>query len=178
MKDFFLTGPKHSGKTSVGKALASLCGCAFIDLDESITERTGKTPRELYREGSGIFQKAEAEALAALLNSGTAERGRIIATGGGIIDNSEALALLKNSAAVLVYLEVSAHTAWERITAHSGGELPPFLQTGNPKETHRELHERRAAAYRQLAEMVINAEEKKPEQLAEEIRRRITAFPC
>jgi shikimate kinase len=177
MKDIFLAGPKHSGKTSVGKALASLCGCGFIDLDESITRRTGKTPRALYREGPAIFQKAEAEALAALLDSGTDESGRVIATGGGIIDNPEALALLENGPAFFVCLEVSANTAWERIAADSGGELPIFLQTADPKETHRALHERRAAAYRQLAETVINAEGARPEQIAEEIRRRIIALP-
>jgi len=66
MKDIFLTGPKHSGKTRAGKALASLCLCEFIDLDELITLRTGKSARQLYIEGKEIFQKAEAEAVESL----------------------------------------------------------------------------------------------------------------
>jgi shikimate kinase len=180
MTDIFLTGPKHSGKTTVGKALAFLRGCAFIDLDELITERAGKTPRALYRESPEIFKKAETEALATLMSCGTNETGRIIAAGGGIIDNPDALALLKNSCAVLVYLEVSAGTAWERIIANSGGELPSslpaFLQTANPQETHRALHERRAAAYQQLAKMVINAEGKSPQQIADEIHGQLTGM--
>ena len=167
MRSIFLTGPKHSGKTSVGRALASLCSGAFIDLDELVTERTGKSPRTLYGEGPELFRKAEAEALAAVIDS-VAAGPRIIAAGGGLIDNSGALALLaKTDAPAPVYLSVSAETAWKRISA--AGELPPFLNTGNPRETHRVLHERRAAAYRQLARLLIDAEGKSHETIAREI---------
>ena len=171
MKDVILTGPKHSGKTSDGKALALLCSCDFIDIDEFIAQRTGKSPRLLFNEGQAVFQKAEAEALEALVGSGGgADKGakpRVIAAGGGIIDNEEALSVLKKSGAVVVYLDVPAEIAWERIAAE--GELPPFLKTENPRETHRALHERRAAAYLQIAEIVIKAERKSPKKVADEI---------
>ncbi|MDR0878896.1 MAG: shikimate kinase [Treponema sp.] len=181
MRTIFLIGPKHSGKTSAGKALAGhRCG-SFIDLDEMIETRTGKSPRTLYKEGPEIFKKAETEALTALLHSENVNNAMlIVAGGGGLIDNSEALALLgaaggKRSSAegkfFLVYLEVSAETAWKRIkeAAEKSGELPPFLNTGNPEETHRALHERRAAAYKALADIVINAENKRPSEIAGEI---------
>jgi shikimate kinase len=184
MQFIVLLGPKHSGKTSAGKALASLLSCDFIDLDDYIARRSGKSPRALYLEGPEIFKKAEAEALATLFESGTAgsrtqetpspsaaeiSQDIIIASGGGIADNPEASALLqKNPQVVSVFLDVTAKTAWERISRES--ELPPFLRTENPEETHRSLHERRAAAYRQLASLVINAEGKSPEEIAEEVR--------
>jgi shikimate kinase len=170
MQFIVLLGPKHSGKTSAGKALASLHSCDFIDLDDYIARRNGKSPRALYLEGAEIFRKAEAEALAALLESETADSlNVIIASGGGIADNPEALALLqKNTRVMSVFLDVTAKTAWERISRE--GELPPFLRTENPEETHRSLHERRAAAYRQFASLVINAEGKSPGEIAEEIR--------
>jgi len=170
MKDIILTGPKHSGKTSAGKALASLCSCDFIDIDELITQRTGKTPRQLFNEGQGIFQKAEASALAAIVGAGGVEGGdklRVIAAGGGIIDNGEALSILKKSSAVTVYLDIPAGSAWYRISTK--GELPPFLKTKNPRETHRALHERRAAAYHQIANIVIDAKRKTPKKIAAEI---------
>jgi shikimate kinase len=185
MQFIVLLGPKHSGKTSAGKALASLLSCDFIDLDDFIARRRGKSPRALYLEGPEIFRKAEAEALAALFESEKAEnrtretsssssavevsRSVVIASGGGIADNPEALALLqKNPGVISVFLDVSAKTAWERIGKER--ELPPFLRTENPEETHRSLHERRAAAYRQLASLVINADGKSPEEVAEEIK--------
>jgi len=169
MKDIFLTGPKHSGKTRTGKVLASLYSCEFIDLDELITQRTGKNARQLYTEGKEIFQKAETEAVESLANSSGSERLRVVAAGGGIIDNQDAIAMLKKLNAVVVYLSIDADAAWERIAKSPGG-LPPFLQTENPQETHRALHERRAAAYSQMADIVIEADEKQSEEIAAEIK--------
>jgi len=184
MKDIILTGPKHSGKTSAGRAFASLYSCGFIDIDELILQRTGKSPRQLFNEGQAVFQKAEAEALAAVIGSDggadnaetaigasgenkTGAKYRVIAAGGGLIDNEEALSVLKKSGAIIVYLDISAETAWRRIAAKK--ELPPFLKTENPRETHRALHERRAAAYLQIAGIVIKADRKSSKKTAVEI---------
>jgi shikimate kinase len=161
----FLTGPKHSGKTSAGKILAALYPCDFFDLDDIIKKQTGKSPRELYRESPDAFQNAETHVLAELADSQSDKR--VIATGGGIIDNPAAVVLLKESNALIAYIGVSADRAWERIAR--SGELPPFLQTDNPRETHRALHERRAAAYQLMAKIVIQADGKSPEEIADEI---------
>jgi shikimate kinase len=178
-----LTGPKHSGKTKAGRALAAAWGAAFIDSDELVETRTGKTPRLLFKEGPEIFRKAEAEALAEILQT---EKLLVVAAGGGLIDNAEALALLENRprpsarrtlaqrpsarGLFVVYLEVSAETAWRRILkAAAGGELPPFLNTANPRETHRDLHGRRARGYKAMAGLVVNAEGKSPAEIAGEI---------
>jgi shikimate kinase len=203
MKDIILTGPKHSGKTSAGKALASLYSCKFIDIDGLILRRTRKSPRQLFSKGQAVFQKAETEALLALIRSiGGSSRTRemqrrtisglsrtqemrrrtigadsarrkrhIIATGGGLIDNRKALSVLKKSGAVIVYLDISAKSAWGRIAVER--ELPPFLRTENPQETHRALHERRATAYQQIANIVIQAEGKSSQEIAAEIFSRL-----
>jgi len=168
MNSIILTGPKHSGKTNTGKTLASLCSCDFIDLDELITQKTGKTPRQLFTEDPLLFKQAEADAVKVLTNK-DCSRGPclcIIATGGGIIDNPEAIVELKKLG-VVVYLCISADAAWSRIA--SSGELPPFLQTENPQDSHRILHERRAAAYLLIADAVIETEGKTPEEIAVEI---------
>ncbi|GHU16336.1 shikimate kinase [Spirochaetia bacterium] len=185
-----LTGPKHSGKTTVGRVLAEQCGGTFTDLDELVQTHTGKSPRTLFKEGPEVFRQAEAEALQSLLDTkvdgdtsdqieGVNDKFRIVAAGGGLIDNGAALGLLKkNNTAILppgtvtlVYLDVSAETAWERIKASTKktGELPPFLNTDNPGETHRLLHEQRGAAYRKIAHIIVKAEGKSPEAIAKEI---------
>jgi shikimate kinase len=195
METVLLVGPKHSGKTSAGRALARLWAekdvpvLSFIDLDELVEDRTGKKPRALYREGPEIFRQAEAEALRSLFDgedqgrsrpglSGApdSDRGRairIVATGGGLADNGAAMDLLrdpllkKSGRLLTVYLEVSAETAWERIeaAAEKTGELPPFLKTENPRETHRQLHRRREAIYREIADLSLKAG-KTPEETA------------
>jgi len=175
MRFIVLVGPKHSGKTSAAKALALLLSCGFVDLDDYIAQRSGKSPRMLYGEGPEVFRKAEAGALAVLLESATAEvsSSLVIASGGGLIDNSDALSIMGHYQTIAVFLDVSAGVAWERIRA--AGELPPFLRTENPEETHRALHERRAAAYRQLASLVIKANGKSSQEIAGEIRNELCA---
>ena len=179
-----MAGPKHSGKTCAGKELAILLSensacmqdvksfCKFIDIDELILERTGKSPRQLFLEGLETFQTAEAEAINSILFD---DQLKVVATGGGIIDNSEAIAALKKIDSMIVYLNVDADCAWNRIFNSPAG-IPPFLQTENPQETHRVLHERRAAAYLQLADIVIEAENKTPEKIASEISERLIIY--
>jgi len=197
MRDIFLTGPKHSGKTSAGKTLAQIYLFEFIDLDEIIFQQTGKTPRQLFLESQAVFQKAETDALNLILDSGGTDLGnvdscgadsgcivsngaesgdirRVIAAGGGIIDNIEAVDTLKKIDAIIVYLDISAAAAWNRIINSNGGELPPFLKTDDPKksgeEIHRELHDRRAAGYSRISNIIIKTDGKTPEEIAAEIQ--------
>jgi shikimate kinase len=196
-----IAGPKHSGKTSAGGALADFLKARFIDLDELIEQQTGKSPRTLYKEGPSVFRDAEAQALQSLLPEmpgstlpgdgadGTVVGGaaadpqrdrtrRVLAAGGGLIDNPAALAMLERNgpAAVTVCLAVSAETAWDRINAGAkeNGELPPFLNTENPRETHAILHRRREKAYGEWASITVQAEGKS----AEAIGREIAALVC
>lgn len=90
-----IIGPKHSGKSLCARALGKILGGEAADLDEIVEKQTGKTPRELFIEGAGVFRKAEALALASLFQSPRPEgNGLVIAAGGGLSDNPEALALL------------------------------------------------------------------------------------
>ena len=82
----------------------------------------------------------------------------VIALGGGVIDNEHAVRFLTTRVcdikdALFVYLDISAAAAWQRIAAAAKktGELPAFLRTDSPRETHRAIHERRRAAYRAFA---------------------------
>jgi len=177
-KIILITGPKHSGKTLTACTLKKIMGGEQLDLDELVEKQTGKKARMLFKEGPEIFKKAEERALVSLIGQTEPELSQleqkylIVAAGGGLVDNSGALALLSShSEIIIVYLEVSAETAWQRIlkTAAIDGELPPFLNTENPKETHLALHERRAGSYKVLAHFTIAAENKSPEEIAGEI---------
>jgi shikimate kinase len=140
-------------------------------LDDIIEKRTGKSPRALFTEGAEKFRAAEAEALAAVLRDYGQASQLVIALGGGIIDNEAAVALLKNQPHLkIIFLEISADEAWRRIesAAREGQGIPPFLDTPDPRKTHHALHTRRAAAYRSIADIIVDCENKNPQQIAGE----------
>jgi phosphatidylglycerol:prolipoprotein diacylglycerol transferase len=166
-----LLGPKHSGKTSAGKVLADMLAVPFYDLDALVEEKTGKSPRVLYSQGEDVFRSAEYAVLNTFLETGKTGRKSIsgfpavLATGGGIIDNRKAAALLSGKY-TKICLEAGAETAWKRIAA---GPLPAFLPPENPEGAHRLLHERRTTSYRAFADIAIPVEGKTPETIAAEI---------
>jgi len=176
-----ITGPKHSGKSLCARALGKITGEEVFDLDEIIEKETGKSPRELFLDGQTIFRKAEALALERLFTGIGGDilshpNPKIISSGGGLIDNSEAMELIsRHEEIIIVYIDVPPETAWQRIlnTASKDGKLPPFLDTTNPKETHLALHKRRAETYKVLAGITVAAENKSPEEIAEEIIKEI-----
>src|SRR5689334_14980044 len=61
----FLVGFMGSGKTTVGRALATLMGWHFVDLDQVIEAREGRSIREIFEtRGEAEFRRIEHEALA------------------------------------------------------------------------------------------------------------------
>ena len=180
-----IIGSKHSGKSLCARALSEIIGGEIVDLDELLEKQTGKTPRELFVEGHILFKKAEASALSSVIRRPVSQaegETLIIALGGGIIDNDEAMALISEAKVqsadrelIAVYLEISAETEWQRIMQTSGdGELPPLINTNNPKETHLALHNRRAKAYKAVAGITVPTENKSPEEIAGEIAEQLS----
>ena len=63
-----LTGFMGCGKSSVGRKLSELLCCPFMDLDDVIEERAGRTIPEIFAsEGEAGFRRMEAEALEACI---------------------------------------------------------------------------------------------------------------
>ena len=87
-----------TGKTSIGKLLASKLGCAFIDLDHKIEADSKMTIPEIFKQyGEAQFRKMEKQAVKEV----TERRGIVIATGGGTIKDAENMRLLKSSGIVI-----------------------------------------------------------------------------
>lgn len=69
-----------SGKTTLGRALASALGCEFIDLDHYIEDKTGMKVREIFNtKGEDAFRRMELQALDAICNNVDI----VVACGGG-----------------------------------------------------------------------------------------------
>src|SRR5689334_9122773 len=84
-RPLLLNGFMATGKSSVGRALAGQVGHPFVDLDQRIEARTGKSVSELFAErGEAEFRALEREELAKALSS-PATRPAVIALGGGAL---------------------------------------------------------------------------------------------
>jgi shikimate kinase len=112
-----LVGMMGSGKTSVGRALASRLGWPFLDNDALVRERTGREPAAIDEEdGEDALHAAEVAALrAALERPGPA----VIAVAGAVIDDAAARGALAGAGHV-VWLRGRPETLLERIGSGKG----------------------------------------------------------
>jgi shikimate kinase len=110
IKPIFLMGFMGSGKTTLGRALHKVSEVDFIDLDDVIEERAGKTIKEIFAEqGEAVFRQLESEALA-----DAAKRGGIVACGGGTPCFGNNMELM-NSVGVTVWLQAPIDLLVERL---------------------------------------------------------------
>jgi len=101
-----LTGFMGSGKSTVARLLARQIGWQYVDLDKLITDATGATIPEIFAKlGEPAFRKIEREQLDKTMREAAAlQKPRIISLGGGTTAQSDNVALLRESGAVLVWL--------------------------------------------------------------------------
>ncbi|NJM14306.1 MAG: shikimate kinase [Bacteroidales bacterium] len=98
----FLVGFMGSGKTTIGKKLAHLLGKAFIDMDEYIENKQGKTIAEIFSAvGEETFRALEKEKLCELVKL----NNTVISTGGGAPCFHNNMQLM-NAHAETIYIQV------------------------------------------------------------------------
>jgi shikimate kinase len=108
-----LIGFMGSGKSTIGRLLASRLGYSFLDLDAVIEAESGRSIRELFAtEGEEAFRARESSALAALAG----RRRLVLAAGGGAPIGERNRAFFR--AAATFYLEITFEEFLER-TARS-----------------------------------------------------------
>ncbi len=163
-KSIALVGFMGSGKSTVGPLLASRLGMSFVDLDEAICAEAGMSVEEIFaREGEEGFRERESEALRREMEGG----GKVVACGGGAVLRRENRSLLRERSLV-VYLRVGKDELLRRL---GDGEGRPLLAAGSLERRVEELLQGRERAYREVADMVVDAESRDPRDIAEEIAR-------
>lgn len=109
-----LIGMPGAGKTSLGRALAAAYEVPFLDLDEEIVRRQGRSIPDIFaNDGEAYFREQEAAVLRAVLAQ---EPRLVLATGGGAPCFHHNLEVLLAAGPVL-YLEVSVPELVRRLRA-------------------------------------------------------------
>lgn len=165
-----LLGLRCSGKSTVGRLLARRLARPFVDLDEEVLRfaqhagRGADSVGELLdRSGLGHFRDLEACVLKKLVEPSPA---LVLATGGGVVERADNRTWLRRVARC-VWLSVPVERLQERMRLDST-HRPPLLG-GDPIAEVPELLARRAPWFRELAEVELEAGDRPPDVLAEQI---------
>ena len=150
-----------TGKSSVGRLVADALRFGFLDTDELIEKRAGKSINRLFeQDGEPAFREQERQVISELRN----QTSVVISTGGGVGASETNLASLKEHALV-VCLWASPQIIWNRVRLQTHR---PLLQTAQPEEKIRELLALREPFYRQ-ADILLNTEVRSAKEVAQHV---------
>lgn len=139
-RNIVLMGFMGTGKTAVGKRLATRLGMEFVDMDHVIEHRAGKSVSRIFAEdGEPRFREME-RALAAELS---AHCGLVIGCGGGVVLNPDNVRQFQRSGLV-VCLTASADTIFKRT---SRSRHRPLLEKEDRFQRIVDLLDKRRALY-------------------------------
>ena len=150
-----LIGYRGSGKSTVGRALATRMGWRGVDLDEVVVGRARKDIRAVFaEEGETGFRDREAAAL----RESVLDRDIVLSAGGGVLEREENHAILKNSGHRIVYLRCEPGELWRRIEADAAtaATRPALTALGGGLAEVTKMLARREPGYRAMAHYEVD----------------------
>lgn len=158
-KNIVLIGMPGSGKTTLGKQLASRLGRTFVDADDFVVQLEGKTIADMFAVSEEYFRDAETRAAQELAK----RRGLVVACGGGVIKRSVNIEIFKETG-VVIFLDRSPDDIVTDVDVASR----PLLKDGKQKVY--DLYDERIALYRSAADYTI-VNDKKAEEILDKLVR-------
>ena len=148
-----------AGKTTVGSIVADALGCLFLDLDDVIVKKAGKSIPEIFADGGEpAFRKLEAECLAKTVKK-YANSNVVLALGGGTVTCPGAAELLKKDT-LCIWLKASVET----LAARAAGTERPLAD-----ENFEERYLEREPLYEAASHIILDTEGLTSEEIADEI---------
>ncbi|MCX7872018.1 MAG: shikimate kinase [Verrucomicrobiae bacterium] len=156
-----LIGFMGTGKTTIGRLVASLLNYGFLDTDHLIEMRVGKKISQIFQEeGEAKFREYERQAVDEL----STFRRMVFATGGGLGANLDNLQKIKTHS-LIVCLWASPETIYERVKTQTHR---PLLCVPDPLASIKDLLSKREPVYRQ-ADILISTDYFSPRDVAQKI---------
>jgi shikimate kinase len=145
MTHVVFVGMMGVGKTTVGRIVAERLGRPFLDSDELIEARTGRTVKQISEdEGVPAYRLHETQVPA------------VIAAAGGVVLSSTNRGALRAADATIVWLKADPSLLVDRVT--SGGHRP--LLDDDPAGTLQQMFREREHLYREVADVVIDVDDR------------------
>lgn len=159
-----IVGFMGSGKTTVAYALARKLNSRAVDLDELITQRETRGPKEIIeRDGEEAFRTIESKLLHEVL---VGEFARVLAVGGGAWTIADNRKVILEHESFTVWLDAPFELCWQRIEA--GREVRPLARS---RELAQTLYEARLPIYALADERVHVSEDESAEEIAAKVAR-------
>ena len=160
LSPIFLLGFMASGKSTIGRALATQLQAPFIDLDEEIVQRAGQTIGEIVRQaGETYFRQLETECL----QKAAQEKAGVIALGGGAFTQASNRALVAQHG-ISVWLDAPFELCWQRI--QSDAVVRPLAPTRDEAFAR---YQQRSPIYQQAQLRIPVTAESSPESAVAQI---------
>ena len=155
-----LVGLPGSGKSTIGRRVASALNLPIVDSDVLIEQGEGKVCGEVYAElGEEAFRELEVGYVARALAT-----GGVVSLGGGSVVSEEVRALLQRH--TVVWIDVSAE---EGIRRTADDSTRPVLDGEDRERRYRELVVEREPYYREVATFRVRTDERPPQRVVAEI---------
>ena len=156
-----LTGFMGGGKTTVGRLLADSLGCPFMDLDDLIVKKAGKSIPDIFaQDGEPAFRQLEAQVLRNTVEK-YAESTAVLALGGGAVLAPASAALLHEKT-VCIYLRATLDTLLSRLAGETSGRpLADDAMAARLAE--------REPIYEKTAHVIIDTDGLSPDEVTDEI---------
>lgn len=152
--NIYLIGARASGKTTLGRRLAARLKRPFVDTDQRIRLRTGRTVADLVAAG-GWEAFREAESL--VLSEVALFTGQVVSCGGGIVLSQENRDLLAKGR--VFYLQAPAEVLAGRLERSPGHAQRPSLTGAGIADEVRAVLAEREALYLSCARVVLGADQ-------------------
>lgn len=144
----YLIGSMGSGKTTIGKMLASKLNLPFIDIDKEIEQKEKMVISDIFKEnGENYFREIESD----ILTKYSALNEFVISTGGGAVLNQDNKIILNNG--YKIYLKISIDAQYNRVKHR---KYRPLLIEGDLKTILKDLDEVRGVIYSDIADLVVD----------------------
>jgi shikimate kinase len=167
----FLIGYRCTGKTTIGKILAHRLNLDFFDTDLIVEQASGLNISQMVEKyGWKKFRRLEKQTLFKTIKNEDA----VIATGGGIIIDSENQEFIKNNG-FCVWLDADLKTILHRLnTDNKTASSRPSLTNRDLLKETKELLSLRKPLYKQTAKVRIDVSYQTPEEIVNIIDRRLS----
>lgn len=158
-----LIGYRGSGKTTIGKKLADRLWQRFVDTDDLIVRRAGKSIREIFeQDGEPAFREIEHQ----MLHETLLLEDHVISLGGGAILREDNRQAIQAGSHRVIYLKCDPQTLAERIESDpaTAANRPPLTAGRSSTDEVAAVLAEREPLYRQVMDAELDVTHLSPDE--------------